>query len=233
VVQELLLDNASAAKLAVNSNPPFPLLAKTLCQKPPATRERAIKVFEVSGAQGLQSLTTQYMAAHVGVASDQDLGLLRTSKFIPVPSQTSPSSVVHARPADVYFASSDSAQTLYQSFFTYVDMGERANNFLRACGVKSEPSIHGEFSSRVLTNAAEVTTLIVKDPQRFLDLAGSPERSVQQEIPPDEQISKPAPASGCQSPISIIFDAYVYEERTFPAGVTAGTQSWVEQTALH
>lgn len=86
----------------------------------------------------------QYMAKHVGVASEQDLNVLRKAKFIPVPSQKPTGGVAHARPADVYFASSDTAQTLYQSFFTYVDMGERANNFLRACGVKSEPSIHGE-----------------------------------------------------------------------------------------
>lgn len=48
VVQELLLDNASAVKLGVSNHPPFSLLATTLAQSPPSSRERAVKVFEVS-----------------------------------------------------------------------------------------------------------------------------------------------------------------------------------------
>ena len=46
--------------------------------------------------------------------------------------------------------------------YTFVDFGNKANNFLRACGVKNEPNIQ------------EIADLLVQDPKRFLELAGGP-----------------------------------------------------------
>ena len=48
------------------------------------------------------------------------------------------------RPADVYFTSRNDEKKLYSSAFTFVDFGDRANVFLRQCGVKSEPSVKGK-----------------------------------------------------------------------------------------
>ena len=53
------------------------------------------------------------------------------------------------KPIDVYFIPRDGNDTLYRSAFTFVDFGEKAQIFLRFCGVKSEPSVKGTWHWRL------------------------------------------------------------------------------------
>jgi hypothetical protein len=45
---------------------------------------------------------------------------------------------------------------LYPRVFTFVDFGERANGFLKACGVKAKP------------DCSDIVSVIIKDPYGFL-----------------------------------------------------------------
>lgn len=65
---------------------------------------------------------------------------LQTAAFIPV--RTDKEVRLH-RPVDVYFANKDETDSLFRSVFTFIDFGDKANVFLRFCGVKSEPSVKG------------------------------------------------------------------------------------------
>jgi hypothetical protein len=63
---------------------------------------------------------------------------LANTPFIPVKTEKD---VKVYRPTEVYF--SGGTNSLYLSAFTFVDFGEKANAFLRYCGVRSEPSVKG------------------------------------------------------------------------------------------
>ena len=62
-------------------------------------------------------------------------------------------------PSQCYFKGEFNHQ-LYSKLFAFVDFGSSANSFLSACGTKGEPSVE------------DVVTVLLKDPQRFFDLAG-------------------------------------------------------------
>jgi hypothetical protein len=72
-------------------------------------------------------------------------------------------------PSEVYFiadegaglATDKQASAMYRALFTYIDFGPKANTFLRSIGVQPEPTI------------AEVAKLLVKNPQRVLNQAGT------------------------------------------------------------
>ena len=65
------------------------------------------------------------------------------------------------KPADCYIG--HSSTQFHSALFTFVDFGTHANAFLRACGVKNEPTIQ------------EIAQMLVRDPQEFYRLAGGPE----------------------------------------------------------
>jgi len=44
---------------------------------------------------------------------------------------------------EVYFAPTNGEDSPFKAAFTFIDFGERANLFLRTCGVRSEPSVKG------------------------------------------------------------------------------------------
>lgn len=52
---------------------------------------------------------------------------------------------------------------LYRRLFTFVDFGENANRFLRACGVKTKP------------DCSDIVHILIKDPMEFLEKAGAAE----------------------------------------------------------
>ncbi len=69
------------------------------------------------------------------------LDRLANAPFIPVKSD---SDVKLVEPNKVYFVPREGANALFRSAFTYVDFGEKANLFLRMCGVRAEPSVRGK-----------------------------------------------------------------------------------------
>ena len=61
-------------------------------------------------------------------------------------------------PNQCYFAGDSRAQ-FHSKLFSFVDFGSRANNFLRACGTKNEPSVE------------EVSRILLDNPHQFYELA--------------------------------------------------------------
>lgn len=84
---------------------------------------------------------TQYLAGRMGHTAPGALERLHNAPFIPV--KTEKDLKVY-RPNEVYFAGRGGENPLYRNAFTFVDFGERANAFLRYCGVRSEPSVKGK-----------------------------------------------------------------------------------------
>ena len=61
-------------------------------------------------------------------------------------------------PNQCYFKS-ESTNQLYSKLFPFIEFGTSANNFLKACGTKGEPSIE------------DITLVLLKDPRMFFQLA--------------------------------------------------------------
>lgn len=81
------------------------------------------------------------MATQVGQAVTGSMERLCGAAFIPVKSEKMTRLV---KPSEVYFAPKRGEASPFRSAFTFVDFGDRANVFLRICGVRSEPSVKGQ-----------------------------------------------------------------------------------------
>ena len=79
------------------------------------------------------------MATRLGNATTGALGRLQSAAFIPVKTSKD---VRMLKANEVYFSPTN-GDFPFKSAFTFVDFGERANLFLRSCGVRSEPSVKG------------------------------------------------------------------------------------------
>lgn len=83
----------------------------------------------------------QYMATRVGQSGTLALGRLQNAPFIPARTEKEGRLF---KPSDVYFSSKDGNDELFRTAFTFIDFGDKANVFLKYCGVRSEPSVKGE-----------------------------------------------------------------------------------------
>lgn len=103
--------------------------------------------------------------------SNFDWRMLKAIKFIPVKiarkstassssssTSSTTTSIEWMEPGRVFFSGASSS--VYQDHFHYVDFGPTANTFLRACGVKDEPT------------PPELAARLVREPQAFLDSSG-------------------------------------------------------------
>ncbi|KAJ3134361.1 hypothetical protein HK100_003665 [Physocladia obscura] len=137
-----------AEKFGVRDHPNGAILLNVLRTTPP-TIENAVKVFS-------------YYAGRQSEFSSTDWNVLRTLKFVPITApKDSPANtggLVWIEPTKVYFGSKNSST--YQDLFTHIDFGEISNAFLRACGVKDEPT------------PQELTEQLVRNPQSFMNQLG-------------------------------------------------------------
>ncbi|KAI9364960.1 hypothetical protein DFJ73DRAFT_619935 [Zopfochytrium polystomum] len=138
-----------ADKFGVREHPTGAQLIAALRQNPP-NLENAKSVFG-------------YLAGRQSAFSSSDWVTLQTLKFIPIPVPNAtasdgkgPFDLVH--PTSVYFGSSSTS--MYKDLFTYIDFGNPSNAFLRACGVKDEPS------------PLDLAEQVVRAPQTFMDQLG-------------------------------------------------------------
>ncbi|WVF71489.1 hypothetical protein IAT40_006295 [Kwoniella sp. CBS 6097] len=152
VAQPIAALPENAAKLSIPSDPPMDKLVRALLSNVTRDLDKAKKIFE-------------YMSTQLGHSTTSSIDPLRTAAFIPVKAAND---VNLFRPNQVYFTSKDSGDDLYKSAFTFIDMGDRANIFLRYCGVKSEPSVK------------DIARLLMNEPERMLEQAGSAERYLEQ-----------------------------------------------------
>ncbi|KAJ3194958.1 hypothetical protein HDU82_002276, partial [Entophlyctis luteolus] len=117
-------------------------------RKTPPTLENAVAVFS-------------YLSGRQSEFSSSDWHMLRSLPFIPVKApldSQQKAGVVWTEPTKVYFGSPNSSA--YHDLFTHIDFGEQSNAFLRACGVKDEPT------------PQELAEQLVRNPQSFMNLLG-------------------------------------------------------------
>jgi hypothetical protein len=127
-------------------------------------------------------MINQYLASQIGHAPGSSYGQLQHAAFIPVKTGQD---IQLFSPSSVYFFKSEGSNELYGSAFTFVDFGERANTFLRYCGVRSEPSVKGEQATTLPKLTSDVAWLLMREPERTLKQAGSKERRVRSVSPPE------------------------------------------------
>ncbi|KAK6910047.1 hypothetical protein I203_104076 [Kwoniella mangroviensis CBS 8507] len=143
----------NAVKLGIQSDPPMSQLVEALKANVTRDTDKARKIFD-------------YMSTRLGHSLSSSIDSLRSFAFIPV--KTTNGDISFYRPTQVYFVAKEGGEDLYKSAFTFVDFGDRANIFLRYCGVRSEPSVR------------DIAQLLMNEPGRMLEQAGSAERYLEQ-----------------------------------------------------
>ncbi|KAI9105922.1 hypothetical protein DFS34DRAFT_601439 [Phlyctochytrium arcticum] len=138
---------AEKDKFGVRDHPPAQILFDKLVSKPPSIAE-AKTVFA-------------YLGDRTSDFNQHQLRSLSSRAIVPVrKSSISATDVtVWVCPNTVYFGESNSSK-IYKEQFTYVDFGLKANNFLRLCGTREEPT------------PAELASSLVANPVQFLDDMG-------------------------------------------------------------
>ncbi|GAA6001650.1 hypothetical protein JCM10207_002248 [Rhodosporidiobolus poonsookiae] len=143
---------AEESRFKLQRDPASQDLVAALVANPPASVADASKVFA-------------YLSSRVSAFSSADIEALRWASFIPV---RKPDQVKYepAPPLSLYFSTSDTALPtgLRSLFQTVPAFGPAAKPFLVAVGVRESPT----------TN--EITQMLIGDPARLYDLAGSSER---------------------------------------------------------
>ncbi|KAG0223448.1 hypothetical protein BGW41_005587 [Actinomortierella wolfii] len=152
-----------ATMLGVREGPRADMLLDRLKTKPPATKAQARLEFE-------------YLTKVQGEFSSHHWSTLRTLEFIPIVNDgttdgstnttsdkdAKPSTQKWVDPRSCYFDKKNSG--FHPDLLTLVDFGPTANLFLKACGVKDEPS------------PVELAQLVVRSPSEFLNRNGGVEK---------------------------------------------------------
>ncbi|CAE6531048.1 unnamed protein product [Rhizoctonia solani] len=151
------LDKEAIVKLQVASNPPTRALLTTLLGSPPRDQVLSRKYYE-------------YLASRIADFTPAELDRMADTAFIPAAKTTvTPSGNVTAtqqmfKPTQVYFGSAGSRDSIHSTLFTFVDFGPKAATFLKAVGVKDEPTTQ------------EICAIIMQNPRSFKDTVGGYDR---------------------------------------------------------
>ncbi|KAG8731231.1 hypothetical protein FRC11_004681, partial [Ceratobasidium sp. 423] len=151
------LDKEAIVKLQVASNPPTRALLTALLGAPPRDQVLSRKYYE-------------YLASRIADFTPAELDRMSDTAFIPAAKTTvAPNGNVTAtqqmfKPTQVYFGSAASRDSIHSTLFTFVDFGPKAARFLKAVGVKDEPTTQ------------EICTIIMQNPRSFKDAVGGYER---------------------------------------------------------
>jgi len=78
--------------------------------------------------------------------------------IVPTPHNSPRSTGTQLSPPNQCYFKSESSNQFYSKLFPFVNFGASANTFLRACGMKKEPSVE------------EIVLVLLKDPRRFFEL---------------------------------------------------------------
>lgn len=126
--------------------------------------KQVIEVFKTSPPQDI-NIAMKWFAflATKQVLSPGDLQQIAEIPIVPVVESHSVS--VEPRlvpPRECFIGGSQYGEDhLYRRLFTFVDFGENANRFLKACGVKAKP------------DCSDIVHILIKDPMEFLEKAGA------------------------------------------------------------
>ncbi|BGP21645.1 ubiquitin system component Cue [Rhodotorula toruloides] len=142
---------AEETRFGLRRDPPPKALVSALVSHPPSTVVEASKIFA-------------YLSTQVSTFASADLDTLRWASIVPVRRPDGKSDVVP--PLNLYFSTLDTSlpSGVKSLFATIPDFGPAARPFLVACGVKESPT------------TPEIATMLLADPARFYDLAGSSDR---------------------------------------------------------
>ncbi|KAF8513724.1 hypothetical protein BU17DRAFT_95084 [Hysterangium stoloniferum] len=149
-----------ATTLKLPKTPPVNMILPILKDKMPRDLLLARKWFEL-------------LSGRLSDFSTRDLQYLSNLDFIPTTSRASHNKEKERReqvppitmlaPNKCYL-SKESSTGFHSQLFTFVDFGSRANSFLMACGVRTEPTVD------------ELAQILVADPRKFYDLSGGYDR---------------------------------------------------------
>jgi hypothetical protein len=99
--------------------------------------------------------------ATLAVLSPGDLQKIAHIPIVPIEkpaSQDGPQEVVMVPPRECFLGGSQYPEGhIYHRIFTFVEFGEDANAFLKACGVKDKP------------DCSDIVNVLTKDPRGFLE----------------------------------------------------------------
>ncbi|CEQ42128.1 SPOSA6832_03919 [Sporobolomyces salmonicolor] len=141
---------AEESRFRILRDPPSSALVAALVGSPPQTIEEASKIFS-------------YLSSQVSHFASADMEALSWATFVPI--RRPGGKVEILPPLNLFFKSDENLPAGLRSLFTTIpDFGLAARPFLVACGVKESPS------------TLEVASMLIADPPRFYDLAGSAER---------------------------------------------------------
>ncbi|RYC63738.1 hypothetical protein CHU98_g2451 [Xylaria longipes] len=152
--------HSEAQKFGVSREPPILDCVQRLVKNPPNSHRDAIPVF-------------QYFSSRVNDLSSTAAKTLGNAQIVPVTRRTRASGlfspndadsktgpIVHLSPRQCYLGNS----TMYGDIFDFVDFGQSANSFLKACGSNDEPT------------KLEIAQLAAAEPARLLSVLGSPDK---------------------------------------------------------
>ncbi|KAF8581823.1 hypothetical protein K439DRAFT_1513339 [Ramaria rubella] len=143
-----------ASKLRLLKSPPTSMIIPLLHETPPKNVSAARSWF-------------QLLAGRLSDFTSSELSRLESVSFIPViassPLKDSLASIRMRTPRNCYI-SRETNTGFHSQLFTFIDFGSRANGFLFACGVRSEPTVD------------EFAQILVADPKNFYKLAGGYDR---------------------------------------------------------
>ncbi|KAG8892545.1 hypothetical protein FRB99_002633, partial [Tulasnella sp. 403] len=137
------------AKLRLPRDPPASQVEAILLKNPPREPIKGREYFE-------------YLTNRIADFTSDQFQLLQRRAIIPArsPDLKDSDEWSMCKPGECFFKNERTTPDMHAKLFTFVDYGYRANNFLRACGVRNEPGVQ------------EVAGMMVKDPERFFELAG-------------------------------------------------------------
>ena len=151
------LDKETVVKLQIASNPPTKALLTKLLGTPPRDQALSRKYYE-------------YLASRIADFTPAELDRMSDTAFIPAAKTTvAANGTITAtqqmfKPTQVYFGGSNSRDSAHSTLFTFIDFGPKAATFLKAVGVKDEPTTQ------------EVCAIIMQNPKAFKDAVGGYER---------------------------------------------------------
>ncbi|KAG8950382.1 hypothetical protein FRC03_012900, partial [Tulasnella sp. 419] len=157
VVDSQLSEDASK-KLGILNDPPAQNIIDILLESPPTQHDKARAYFE-------------YLAKRSDDFTPDDYRTLGSAPIIPirlsVAHHKGHNHLVMEKPNEC-FLKLPPGGVVYAKLFTFVNFGNKAEMFLRSCGVKETPSMH------------DVVKILLKDPVVFRDIVGSDERYLAQ-----------------------------------------------------
>ncbi|KAF9218548.1 hypothetical protein BS17DRAFT_791170 [Gyrodon lividus] len=140
-------------RLKVKDRPSGAAMVKAMQAKSLPSKDTVLKWFELAGRGGL---------------SAEDLATLSDAKIVPVthiplatsPDGTNPESadLLTVAPNKCFYGRPDPAKGHHRALFTYVDYGQKANEFLKTCGAKPNPS------------CLDIIQTMIENPQGYLDM---------------------------------------------------------------